>query len=39
MICYEGTGTPVDLKIANTRKDLIEMSDPVLLSAMEQLNK
>jgi carboxyl-terminal processing protease len=35
MVCYEGTGTPVDIKIGNTRKDLAAQKDPVLLKALQ----
>jgi hypothetical protein len=35
MICYEGTGTPVDVKVENTKKDLETMKDPVLLTALK----
>jgi len=35
MICYEGTGTPVDVKVQNTKKDLETMKDPVLLTALK----
>ncbi len=39
MICYEGTGTPVDIKILNTKDDLKQMNDPVLEKALKQLTK
>lgn len=39
MKCYEGIGTPVDFQVRNTKNDLIEMSDPVVIKAMEVLKK
>ena len=39
MICYEGKGTPVDIEIKNTNKDLLKMTDPVLETAIKELNK
>jgi carboxyl-terminal processing protease len=33
-VCYEGSGTPVDLVIKNKRKDLTSNSDPVLKAAL-----
>jgi C-terminal processing protease CtpA/Prc len=39
MVCYEGSGTPVDFSAINTRNDLSEMTDPVLAAALKQLNK
>jgi carboxyl-terminal processing protease len=38
MICYEGTGTPVNIKIKNTRADLLKQQDPVLAAALKQLS-
>lgn len=35
MICYEGTGTPVDIIVKNTKKDLLKKTDPVILKALE----
>jgi len=35
MVCYEATGTPVDIEIKNTRRDLIKMVDPVLSKALK----
>jgi carboxyl-terminal processing protease len=37
MICYEGKGTPVNIKVKNTRADLKTMTDPVLKIAINQL--
>lgn len=34
MKCYEGTGTPVDIEVLNTRHDLITRNDPVLTAAI-----
>ena len=34
MVCYEGSGTPVDEEIKNTRQDLVHMLDPVLMAAI-----
>ncbi|HLA55163.1 MAG TPA: S41 family peptidase [Flavobacterium sp.] len=39
MVCYEGTGTPVDLKVENTHQDLETKKDPVLLEALRQLKQ
>lgn len=36
MICYEGTGTPVNLVVKNTRNDLLTGTDPVLAAAMKK---
>lgn len=36
MVCYEGTGTPVDILIKNTKEDLINDNDPVLETALKQ---
>lgn len=36
MKCYEGIGTPVDLKILNTQNDLVSMKDPVITAALMQ---
>ncbi|MFN8335956.1 MAG: S41 family peptidase [Cyclobacteriaceae bacterium] len=35
MKCYEGTGTPVDIEVRNTRNDLVTMRDPVLTKALQ----
>ncbi|MBW8682863.1 S41 family peptidase [Chitinophaga rhizophila] len=37
--CYEGKGTPTDIQVLNTRKDLEEKSDPVLKRALAELSK
>jgi len=37
MICYEGGGTPVDIAVLNTRNDLTEGTDPVLIAAFNLL--
>jgi len=34
MVCYEGSGTPVDIIVKNTRQDLLKMIDPVILRAL-----
>ncbi len=39
MKSYEGIGTPVDIQVRNTKNDLIEMSDPFVIKAMEVLKK
>ena len=39
MICYEGSGTPVDIVVKNTRKDLEKMSDPVIMKALSIAKK
>jgi len=39
MVCYEGTGTPVDINLLNTRNDLQKMEDPVLEAALKELLK
>jgi hypothetical protein len=39
MVCYEGTGTPVDVVIKNTKQDIIQMSDPVVSGAIISLKK
>lgn len=39
MICYEGKGTPVDIQVRNTRQDIITMKDPVLVTAINHLEK
>jgi C-terminal processing protease CtpA/Prc len=37
--CYEGTGTPVDRKIKNSRKDLQTGKDPVVIAAISVLQR
>ncbi len=37
--CYEGTGTPVDKKVKNTKKDLQTGKDPVIIAAIKILDK
>ena len=37
--CYEGTGTPVDKKVKNAKKDLQTGSDPVIIAAINMLKK
>jgi C-terminal processing protease CtpA/Prc len=39
MVCYEGKGTPVDIQVRNTRQDILNMKDPVLLTAIKYLEK
>ena len=39
MVCYEGTGTPVDIVVKNTREDFVKMIDPVIVRALAELNK
>ena len=39
MVCYEGTGTPVDIHVLNTRNDLQSKKDPVLEAALKELKK
>lgn len=39
MVCYEGTGTPVDIHLLNTQNDLQKMKDPVLDAALKELLK
>lgn len=39
MVCFEGTGTPVDIQVLNTRENLKQMNDPVLDVAIKQLTK
>jgi hypothetical protein len=38
MVCYEATGTPVDIRIENKKQDLISMTDPVITAALKILN-
>src|SRR4051794_23014512 len=37
MLCYEGIGTPVEIHVLNTQKDLQKMNDPVLEAALKVL--
>jgi len=37
--CYEGSGTPVDKKVMNTKSDLQAGKDPVIIAAIDMLNK
>jgi len=37
--CYEGTGTPVDIKVLNKKKDLQTRKDPVIIAALNMLDK
>lgn len=39
MICYEGTGTPVDVVVKNSKQDLTIMNDPVIEKAIHLLDK
>ena len=39
MVCYEGKGTPVDIKVRNTKQDIKAMTDPVILRAINYLKK
>jgi carboxyl-terminal processing protease len=39
MICYEGSGTPVDITVKNTRQDLLKMTDPVMMKALSITGK
>jgi hypothetical protein len=39
MACYEGTGTPVNVKEKNTRQDLVRRVDPVVTRAVAALRK
>ena len=39
MVCHEGTGTPVGIVVRNTRRDLVRMTDPVVLRAVAELRK
>ncbi|WP_268225132.1 S41 family peptidase [Sinomicrobium oceani] len=36
-VYYEGKGTPVDIEVHNTRQDLQDKVDPVVLTALSQL--
>ena len=35
MICYEGTGTPVDIIVKNRKQDLLKNTDPMIIKALE----
>jgi hypothetical protein len=37
MVCYEGSGTPVNFRILNTKNNLLERNDPVLELAIKKL--
>lgn len=37
MICFEGIGAPVDIRVLNTKNDLEHMQDPVLKAAIKTL--
>ena len=39
MICYEGSGTPVDIIVKNTQQDLLKMTDPVIVKALSMMKK
>jgi len=39
MVCYEGSGTPVDIHSVNTNRDLKKMNDPVLEVAIKTLSR
>ena len=39
MICYESKGTPVDIHVKNTKRDLLTMNDPVIITALNFLKK
>jgi carboxyl-terminal processing protease len=39
MICYEGSGTPVDIIIKNKRQDLDKMTDPIIIKALNMAKK
>ncbi len=39
MICYEGKGTPVDVKVRNTKQDILIKKDPVVSRAVNYLDK
>jgi carboxyl-terminal processing protease len=39
MICYEGTGTPVDTVVKNTKEDLLKNTDPVIVKALSMKMK
>lgn len=37
MVCYEGTGTPVDIPVKNNKQDVKSMKDPVVSKAINFL--
>jgi carboxyl-terminal processing protease len=37
MVCYEGKGTPVDIRVKNTKQDISTMRDPVVSTAINYL--
>ena len=37
MVCYEGVGVPVDVKVVNSLIDLKTMKDPVIQRALGEL--
>ena len=39
MVCYEGSGTPVNVVVKNTRQDLVRRVDPVVTRAVDALRK
>ena len=39
MICYEGKGIPVDIKVKNLWSDVEKGVDQVLLKGLDQLKK
>jgi carboxyl-terminal processing protease len=38
MVCYEGNGTPVNIIVKNTKSDLLDNSDPVIIAALKTKN-
>ncbi|MEP7108606.1 MAG: S41 family peptidase [Ferruginibacter sp.] len=39
MICYEGNGTPVNIRVKNTKEDIKAIQDPVVSAAFRYLKK
>ncbi|MFD0795664.1 S41 family peptidase [Mucilaginibacter litoreus] len=39
MVCYEGIGVPVDVKVSNIKQSLLTMKDPVLDTAIYKLHR
>lgn len=39
MVCYEGRGTPVDIRVKNTKQDISTMNDPVVSNAINYLRQ
>jgi hypothetical protein len=37
MVCYESKGVPVDIELHNTRADIANDADPLILRALEVL--